>query len=107
MAHQFKKQFGQNFLRNLKFAHALADAAEIKAGDVVVEVGPGDGSVTKVLLQRGARVLAVEIDYDLVVTLVKRFNWSSDFELVHSSIMDVDITDLLKQYGKLEGEDFE
>lgn len=100
MGHKFKKQFGQNFLRNLRYAHQLVDGAAVAAGDTVIEIGPGDGSVTKVLLQQQAQVIAVEVDYDLIVTLIKRFNWAENFELEHADILETDVTQLLTTHAK-------
>lgn len=56
------KRFGQNFLADGTVLDALCDAAAVAAGDVVLEVGPGVGTLTERLLERGARVIAVEKD---------------------------------------------
>jgi 16S rRNA (adenine1518-N6/adenine1519-N6)-dimethyltransferase len=103
MAHQFKKQFGQNFLRNSRFAKALLEAAQIEAGDTVIEIGPGDGRVTRELLERGCKVIAIEVDYDLVVSLIKEFNHSPGFEIIHQDVLTVSIPDLNAKYGLEKG----
>ncbi len=97
--HRFKKQFGQNFLRSDRFAHKLLEAAEINEHDHVVEIGPGDGRVTNLLLQTAAKVVAIEVDYDLIVSLIKRFNEYPSFEIVHQDILKVDFTNLHQEYG--------
>jgi protein-L-isoaspartate O-methyltransferase len=51
-----KKRFGQHFLSDINILRRIVDAAEIVAGDVVLEVGPGRGALTAVLAERGARV---------------------------------------------------
>jgi 16S rRNA (adenine1518-N6/adenine1519-N6)-dimethyltransferase len=58
-------RFGQNFLHEPIRIERLVDAAEIVAGDLVLEVGPGTGALTEVLLERGARVVACELDRGL------------------------------------------
>lgn len=58
-------RFGQNFLVDLNLMRKLLAAAELSPGDVVLEVGPGTGSLTELLIETGARVIAVEIDRGL------------------------------------------
>jgi 16S rRNA (adenine1518-N6/adenine1519-N6)-dimethyltransferase len=57
-----RKKWGQHFLVNARARSVLADALEIKAGDGVFEIGPGIGAMTSLLLEKGARVRAFEID---------------------------------------------
>lgn len=68
-----KKRFGQHFLTDPGILNRIVDAAEITPGESVLEVGPGRGALTAVLASRGGRVVAVEIDRDLVATLRDRF----------------------------------
>ena len=60
-----RKRFGQNFLHDKNQLRRLVDASGVGEGDVVLEVGPGTGTLTEALLERGARVIASEIDEDL------------------------------------------
>jgi len=57
-----KKSLGQNFLNNAGVPRAMADAAELTPSDTVLEIGPGTGALTKELLLRAARVIAIETD---------------------------------------------
>ena len=50
--HNFKKQFGQNFLRNIEWIMNFVEAAELDKDDLVVEIGPGDGAITNFVLQQ-------------------------------------------------------
>src|SRR2546423_12050078 len=68
-----RHRFGQNFMIDGNLVRIVADAGEIAPGDVVVEVGPGTGTLTEELLARGAEVIAVEIDRDLSAVLRNRF----------------------------------
>ena len=56
------KRLGQHFLADLNILGRIADALELDSGDVVIEIGPGKGSLTEVLLARGAKVIAIEKD---------------------------------------------
>lgn len=66
---RFKKKWGQNFLFDTNFLRKMAQSAQINPGDGVVEIGPGAGTLTKVLTETGAKVLAVEIDETLAPVL--------------------------------------
>jgi 16S rRNA (adenine1518-N6/adenine1519-N6)-dimethyltransferase len=70
---QKKKSLGQHFLHSQSFLQAIVHAAEIKAGERVLEVGPGDGALTEELLAAGAKVVAIEKDTRLIPVLRERF----------------------------------
>lgn len=67
-----KRKLGQNFLYDKNQLAKLIAAAEVKAGDVVLEVGPGTGTLTEALLEAGATVIACEIDNDMSDILEER-----------------------------------
>jgi 16S rRNA (adenine1518-N6/adenine1519-N6)-dimethyltransferase len=71
---QTKKSLGQHFLKSAAYLRAIADAADIAAGDRVLEVGPGEGALTRELLSRGAHVVAVEKDNRLIPMLQVTFD---------------------------------
>ncbi len=60
-----RRRFGQNFLHDHNLLTRLVDASGVGGGDLVLEVGPGTGTLTETLLDRGAEVVAVELDRDL------------------------------------------
>ena len=68
-----KKSLVQNFLRDPKILRKIVDFARIEKGDTVVEVGPGEGTLTKFLLERASRVIAVEKDNKLAGMLQEKF----------------------------------
>lgn len=67
--HGPKKALGQNFLFDHNLINKLIDASGVRSGDLVLEVGPGTGALTVAMLERGVRVLAVELDSGLVGVL--------------------------------------
>lgn len=90
-----KKSLGQHWLHD---AAALAAMAEdVKTGDTVLEVGPGTGTLTEVLLAKGAHVIAVEKDESLLKALNQKFG-ARDFTLHNQSIMEFDLTELPDGY---------
>ncbi len=97
--HQFKKSFGQNFLRNGKFTNKLAEALQIQPDQSVIEIGPGEGVLTNSLLKVKAKVIAVEIDYSLIPNLIKRFGENKNFEIINEDILHIDFTEALDKFN--------
>lgn len=88
-----KKSLGQNFLNNPVILEKIADAAGIEPKDAVLEIGPGKGSLTEVLLGRAAKVVAVEKDDRLIAFLRDKFKkeiTSGTFELIHGDALELD-----------------
>ncbi|CAN8310826.1 unnamed protein product [Cochlearia groenlandica] len=73
-----RKSLGQHYMLNSDINHQLAAAANVKDGDFVLEIGPGTGSLTYVLLGLGATVLAIDKDPHMVDLVRERFSASSD-----------------------------
>jgi len=92
--HNFKKQLGQNFLIDIESIIDFVDSANIKEGDEVLEIGPGDGAVSDQILQRKAQLTAVELDSDLIPTLRERFADYSNFNVINSDILNLDLNQL-------------
>jgi len=94
-----KKSLGQNFLHNAHYIRAIADAGEIVPGEVVLEVGPGEGALTKELLARGATVIAVEKDHRLIPLLEETFADTiarKQLVIVEADALDFDISKYAK-----------
>ncbi|MCK5494426.1 MAG: 16S rRNA (adenine(1518)-N(6)/adenine(1519)-N(6))-dimethyltransferase, partial [Candidatus Omnitrophica bacterium] len=68
-----KKYLGQNFLNSNTVAHEMVVAANINEDDLVVEVGPGTGFLTKEILDSAGKVLAIEKDEELIPRLKAQF----------------------------------
>ncbi len=88
-----KKRLGQHFLTDRNILGAIADAAGVGSGDTVIEVGPGRGSLTQILAERAARVVALEIDGDLVDVL--RPAVGPNVEVLHADARRADPAALL------------
>jgi len=82
-----KKSLGQHFLNNRHYLGLVADAAHIQKGDTVIEIGPGEGTLTAVLLERGANVVALEKDSRLIDVLRGKFK-NEKFEVVEGDALD-------------------
>jgi 16S rRNA (adenine1518-N6/adenine1519-N6)-dimethyltransferase len=84
------RSLGQNFLHDQNLGRWIIDQAGIGADDYVVEVGPGLGALTEFILNKGARVLAIEKDARLAQFLTTRFAGSS-LEVLHADALDFDV----------------
>lgn len=94
---QKKKSLGQNFLRSAHYLARIADAADIQKGERVLEVGPGEGALTRELLARGAKVTAVEKDSRLIPILKETFAKeikAKTFTLIEGDALEVSLSDL-------------
>lgn len=89
-----KKRFGQNFLINEKVVQAIAQAAQIGPGDLVLEIGPGIGTLTQALAETGAQVKSVEIDQSLLPVLAKTLEGYTNVEIIPGDVLKVDLGEI-------------
>jgi 16S rRNA (adenine1518-N6/adenine1519-N6)-dimethyltransferase len=82
-----RHRFGQNFMIDQNLVRLVAEAGLVGRGDVVVEVGPGTGTLTEELLERCDSVVVVEIDRDLAAVLRKRFGERTNFRLIEGDAL--------------------
>lgn len=88
-----KKTLGQHFLHNKHYLNLVADAADVKKGEVVLEIGPGEGALTEVLLERGTEVVALEKDSRLISVLHEKFAEqikNKQFEVIEGDALEFD-----------------
>lgn len=101
MKFNFKKKFGQNFLQDKNVINDIVSSVDVKEKDLVIEIGPGAGALTKKLVATGAYVLAYEIDTDLMDDLKKLEN--DRVKIFFEDFLKRDILDDIKniKYDKL------
>ena len=85
---QLTKSLGQNFLHDGNQLRRIVEAAQVTAEDNVLEIGPGLGPLTELLLQKARRVLAIEMDRRLVTFLQQRFT-DPKLEIVHGDGLEI------------------
>lgn len=94
-----RKRFGQNFLTNKNILDELIFKLNLSQDDFVLEIGPGHGAMTEMMVDKVKHLTAVEIDRDLVGELTEKFKERNNFELVSQDILDFDLSSLdLKDY---------
>lgn len=97
----FKKNFGQNFLVDEHVLNKIISAAEITKDDVVIEVGPGIGTLTQALAKAAGKVVAVEIDKTLIPILEDVLSNYDNIEIINEDILKVDVKEIVeKNHGK-------
>ncbi|MFN0087636.1 MAG: 16S rRNA (adenine(1518)-N(6)/adenine(1519)-N(6))-dimethyltransferase RsmA [Blastocatellia bacterium] len=86
-----KRSLGQNFLTGDHYPRRIVDSVPLAAGDTVVEIGPGHGALTGLLLARGARLVAIEIDSWLIPPLRETFGSHPNFSLIEGDALTIDL----------------
>lgn len=87
---KYRKSLGQYFLRDPKILKKIVDFAQIKKTDTVVEIGPGEGTLTALLLERAKQVIAVEKDKKLAEQLRKKIT-DSKLQIVEDDILNYNL----------------
>ena len=95
----FQKKFGQNFLIDTHVLDKIIAAAKITKDDFVLEIGPGIGTMTQYLCENAKRVLAVEIDNNLIPVLKETLKDYDNVEILHGDILKQDIKAIAENYN--------
>ena len=94
-----RKEIGQNFLIDREVLQQIISAADLSPDSVVVEIGPGSGTLTDALAHTAGQVIAIEVDERLVNLLRDRFASTSNVKIVQSDILRVDLSALVGTQG--------
>lgn len=91
------KKLGQNFLISDDAVNRIIEKSEVTKSDLVIEIGPGLGTLTKELLERAGKVICIELDTRMVKILNERFSLYDNFEIIHDDILKVDLKSIIKR----------
>lgn len=91
------KSLGQNFLINEEVVNNIVSSADIKENDMVIEIGPGLGTLTNELLKNAKKVVAVELDTRMIKILNDRFSLYDNFEVINEDILKIDLKELIQR----------
>jgi 16S rRNA (adenine1518-N6/adenine1519-N6)-dimethyltransferase len=89
-----KKTLGQNFLVDNNYIEKIVSALSLTKEDTVIEIGPGRGALTEELIEQAGRVIAIELDKDLITSLQENFGHNENFHLVNEDVLQVNFTQL-------------
>lgn len=96
------KKLGQNFLINDEIIEKIISASQINKEDLVIEIGPGLGTLTSKLLENAGKVIAIELDTNMIKILKDRFNLYDNFILLNEDVLKVDLKELISKYSNKE-----
>lgn len=95
----FQKKFGQNFLIDTRVLERIIAQAEITKDDMVLEIGPGIGTMTQYLCENAREVVAVEIDNSLIPILEDTLSKYNNVTVINDDILKVDINKLVEEHN--------
>lgn len=96
------KNLGQNFLIDDVVIEKIVDGAEVEKDDIVIEIGPGLGSMTKVLLERAKKVICIELDPKMIKILHDRFIAYNNIEIINEDVLKINLNELIENELKNE-----
>jgi len=99
------KKLGQNFLISEEVVKTIVNSSEISKEDLVIEIGPGLGTLTKYLLEQAGKVICIELDNKMINILKDRFAVYDNFEIINEDVLKVDLKNMIKiqkEQGKIK-----
>ena len=97
------KSLGQNFLINEEVIKKIIESSEISNEDLVIEIGPGLGTLTKFLLEKAKKVICIELDPKMIKILNDRFKLYDNLEIKNEDVLKVDLKNLIKKEKEANG----
>lgn len=91
------KKLGQNFLIDDNAIDAIVNSSKISKEDLVIEIGPGLGTLTKPLLESAGKVICIELDTRMIEILEDRFKLYDNFELINNDVLKVDLNKIISE----------
>ena len=91
------KSLGQNFLIDDNVIEKIINGSDVSKNDLVIEIGPGLGTLTKFLLEKAYKVICVELDNKMIDILNDRFKLYNNFEVIHNDILKLDLKSLIEK----------
>ncbi len=97
------KALGQNFLINQQVVDTIVESSQITKQDLVIEIGPGLGTLTKELLEKAGKVICIELDKKMIKILTDRFSLYKNFELIHGDVLKIKLNKIIKEEKEKNG----
>ncbi len=96
------KSYGQNFLIDENVVSGIVEKAEVSKKDLVIEIGPGLGTLTSFLLDSAGKVICIELDTNMLKILNDRFKLYNNFELINDDVLKVNLQELISKNSEFE-----
>ncbi|MGL5918636.1 MAG: 16S rRNA (adenine(1518)-N(6)/adenine(1519)-N(6))-dimethyltransferase RsmA [Cetobacterium sp.] len=98
MSFKHKKKFGQNFLTDQNdVLNKIMEVSNVGEDEHIIEIGPGEGALTALLLERAKQVTCIEIDTDLEKILTKKYSSNPKFNLIMQDVLTVNLADIIEK----------
>lgn len=91
------KSLGQNFLIDEDVVHGIVEKSNVSKDDLVIEIGPGLGTLTSVLLEKAGFVLCIELDKKMVNIISDRFSLYKNFEVINEDVLKVPLKEIIEE----------
>ena len=91
------KSLGQNFLISEEVVNAIIESSNIGKEDLVIEIGPGLGTLTKKLIERAGKVICIELDTKMLDILQDRFSLYNNIKVINNDVLKVDLNSLIAE----------
>ena len=88
------KSLGQNFLIDENIVDSIVENSFISKEDLIIEIGPGLGTLTSKLLEKAGKVICIELDKRMINILNSRFSLYENFELINNDVLKVDLKNI-------------
>ena len=97
------KALGQNFLINQNVVDTIVESSNITKQDLVIEIGPGLGTLTKELLEKAGKVICIELDKKMIKILIDRFSLYENFEVIQGDVLKIRLNKIIKEEKEKNG----
>ncbi len=91
------KSLGQNFLISEEAVNSIVESAEITKQDLIIEIGPGLGTLTQRLIEKAGKVICIELDTRMVNIIAERFALYDNIEIINEDVLKVNLKELIKE----------
>ena len=89
------KGYGQNFLVDEEIVNSIVEKADVSKEDLIIEIGPGLGTLTSLLLEKAGKVVCIELDPKMITVLKDRFSLYENFELINDDVLKQDLRQII------------
>lgn len=91
------KNYGQNFLVDENIVNSIVDSANITKNDLIIEIGPGLGTLSSALIEKAGKLICIELDKKMLDILNDRFALYNNFELINDDVLKVDLNSVINE----------
>ena len=91
------KALGQNFLIDEDVVYGIVNESEVSKEDLIIEIGPGLGTLTSLLLDKAGKVVCIELDKRMVNIVTDRFSLYENFEVINEDVLKVDLNVIIEE----------